>query len=240
MKTVSRVQSLFKALTLIEVVIASTIMVILFASVMFILSQSTQAFEGQALRMEGNRFGAQAAKPIVEGIREARVDYIARRALPTAEQLPNVEGQPPLWAIALPSARDNNGLFTVEGHLPRYVRALVYAPRIASVNADGSNVYELVEYTVPVDSNGWSASFAITSINNYDPANPGDTNATIELSNGESIQRGGGRVIISGLKRFFVYEPEPNGIVAVLIDVARGGGKREVVQSHKLFARPGS
>ncbi|MDF1661352.1 MAG: hypothetical protein P1V97_06250 [Planctomycetota bacterium] len=229
-----------KSLTMIEVVIASSIMAVLFASVMFILGQSTQAFEGQALRMEGNRFGAQAAKPIVEAIREARVDYIARSALPSSEQLSNVEGQPPLWAVALPSARDNNGQFTVEGHLPRYVRVLVYAPRIASVAADGSNIYELVEYSAPVDSNSWSSSFSITTINSYDPANPGDANATIELSNGESIQRGGGRVVVHGLKRFFVYEPEPNGIVAVLIDVARGGGKREIIQSHKLFARPGS
>lgn len=229
-----------KSLTMVEVIIASTIMLILFASVMFILSQSTQAFEGQALRMEGNRFGAQAAKPIVEAIREARVDYIARAALPAAEQLPNVEGQPPLWVIALPSARNDSGQYTVEGHLPRYVRALIYAPRISSVAADGSKTYELVEYSVPVDSNSWSSSFAISAINSYDPANPGDTNATIELSNGESVQRGGGRVVVSGLKRFFVYEPEPNGIVAVLIDVSRGGKRKEVIQNHKLFARPGS
>lgn len=229
-----------RGLTIVEIVIASTIMLILFASVMYIIGQSTQAFEGQALRMEGNRFSAQAAKPIVDTIREARVDYIARTALPNSEQLPNVEGQPPLWAIALPSARDENGQYTVEGHLPRYVRAVVYAPRIASVAADGSNIYDLVEYSISVDSNAWSNSFAITGIGAFNPANPNNASSTIDLSNGDTIQRGGGRVIVKGVKRFFVYEPEPNGIVAVLIDVARGQGKRQVIQSHKLFARPGS
>lgn len=214
-----------RAFNLIEVMASVAIGGFVMGAAATITGETTTSIETQVSRMEVTRLNTQAAQPIAQAIQEARVEYVLRAPLPAAEQPSTSQ---PLWALVLPSARDGAGRYVVDGHLARYGRAILFTPRLTGVDSQGRPTWDLVRTEVEVDPESWSATLTIVSV----------TATQVTLSNGVTIPRAGGRVLISRLSRFEVSEPEPNGIIGVSVGTTVTERGEPVTRTLDVFARP--
>lgn len=230
-----------RQISLMEAVISLAIVGVLFATVLVFLSESSRAVTVSNHAFQGTVRSASLTKPITDTIKEAKAEFIKRRALPSIEQPPKPSFNNPnnefgLWALLIPSARDiNSHEFVVDGAFAQYVRAVIYCPRISAINGR----FDLVRYDVAMNPSDWSEDIKIESIGTITDPNA-SSSATIVLSNGLTVDRSAGRVVASSIGRFHVFDPDANGLISIVLEVVEGSGQGEVRKSHTAFARPGS